>query len=284
VARGPEERAEVAAVVRAIVDHLIAHDWALVDIDGTPTRWAQFGPRQLNRSLDWWEGRGLNSLSILSYLAVAAHVTGDERYRTLARRLVDEHGYATNVLVPKITPGVGGGNQSDDEMALMGYYHLVRLERDPRLRQAWQRSLAGYWQLEQPERNPLFNVIAAVCLRDASFTDPYGTTMLEPDPADWLPDTLDTLRRFPLDLVDWRLENAHRHDVALLPRHVRPDAQGQVGLRRDGKVLPVDERTVFHWNHDPYRLDSGGEGRRLADGTSYLLPYHLARYHRIVVP
>ncbi|MFM7520304.1 MAG: family 20 glycosylhydrolase [Planctomycetota bacterium] len=284
VARGPEERAEVAAVVRGIVDHLIAHDWALVDIDGTPTRWAQFGPRQLNRSLDWWEGRGLNSLSILSYLAVAAHVTGDERYRTLARQLVDEHGYATNVLVPKITPGVGGGNQSDDEMALMGYYHLVRLERDPRLRQAWQRSLAGYWQLEQPERNPLFNVIAAVCLRDASFTDPYGTTALEPDPADWLPDTLDTLRRFPLDLVDWRLENAHRHDVALLPRHVRPDAHGAVGVRRDGKVLPVDERTVFHWNHDPYRLDSGGEGRRLADGTSYLLPYHLARYHRIIAP
>jgi len=41
---------------------------------------------------------------------------------------------------------------------------------------------------------------------------------------------------------------------------------------------------LFHWNHDPYRLDSGGEGRRLADGTSYLLPYHLARYHRIIAP
>jgi hexosaminidase len=284
VARGDGERAEVADVVRGIIDHLLTHDWALVDIDGTPTRWAQFGPRELNRSLDWWEGRGLNSLSLLSYLAVAAHVTGDDRYREVARRLVAEHGYANNVMVPKITAGVGGGNQSDDEMAMMGYYHLVRLERDPRLRQAWQRSLHDYWQLERPERNPLFNVIAAVCLRDGSFTDPYGTTALGLDPVDWLPDTIDTLRRFPLDLVDWRLENSHRHDVTFLPRQVRSDASGEVGVLRDGKVLPVDERTVFHWNHDPYRLDSGGDGRRLADGTSFLLPYHLARYHRIIAP
>jgi len=284
VARGAEERAEVAEVVRSITDHLIAHDWALVDIDGSPTRWAQFAPRQLNRSLDWWEGRGLNSLSILSYLAVAAHVTGDDRYRAEARRLIDEHGYASNALVPKITAGIGGGNQSDDEMAMMGYYHLVRLERDPRLRQAWMRSLHDYWQLERPERNPLFNVIAAVCLRGGAYTDPYGTVPLELVPDDWLPDTLDTLRRFPLDLVDWRLENAHRHDVAVLPRHVRPDAHGQVGVLRDGKVLPVDERHVFHWNHDPYRLDTGGTGTRLADGTSFLLPYHLARYHRVIAP
>ena len=284
VARDEEERREVVEVVRAMTDHLIDHDWTLVDIDGEPTRWAQFAPRQLNRTLDWWEGRGLNSLSILAYLAVAAHVTGDDRYREEARRLIDEHGYATNVLVPKITAGVGGGNQSDDEMAFMNYYHLIRYERDARLRQVWMKSLHDYWQLERPERNPLLNVIAAVCLQGGSFTDPFGTVPLGLDPRDWLEDSIDTLKRFPLDLVDWRLENSHRHDIVRLPRHVRPDVTQPLGLRLDGKVLPVDERMIFHWNHNPYELDTGGGGSRIADGTSYLLPYHMAVFHRVIAP
>lgn len=49
-------------------------------------------------------------------------------------------------------------------------------------------------------------------------------------------------------------------------------------MKQNGKVLPVDERIVFHWNHDPFRLDTGGDGSSLADGTSYLLPYYMGRY------
>jgi hypothetical protein len=51
------------------------------------------------------------------------------------------------------------------------------------------------------------------------------------------------------------------------------------GFRRDGRVLPIDERFVGHWNHDPWALDYGGNGRSLADGASYLLPYYMGRYH-----
>ena len=50
----------------------------------------------------------------------------------------------------------------------------------------------------------------------------------------------------------------------------------------DGKVLPVDERMVYHWNVDPYVLDHTGRGTRLADGTSFLLPYYMALYHQVV--
>jgi hypothetical protein len=44
-------------------------------------------------------------------------------------------------------------------------------------------------------------------------------------------------------------------------------------------VLPIDERYVNHWNHDPWRLDQGGNGQELASGASYLLPYYMGLYY-----
>ena len=283
VARDDAERAEVAAVVRRITDHLVSHDFTLVDHDGTPTRWGVFGPSALNANLRWADERGLNSLSMLTYLRIAHHVTGDARYDAAATTLVTRHGYAMNLLHPKVSLGVGGGNQSDDEMAFMNYYHLLKYERDPVVRAAAAKSLHGYWQLERPERNPFFNLVAAVALKDQTFTTAFGVESLTlPDQA-WRDDTLDTLRRFPVDLVDHGLSNSHRLDLRRLDADVRPDAEGPVGVRAsDGKVLPVDERMVFHWNVDPFTLDHKGTGARLADGTSYLLPYYMALHHGVI--
>ena len=283
VARDEAERAEVAAVVRRITDHLVAHDFTLVDHDGKPTRWGVFGPSALNASLNWADERGINSLSMLTYLRIAHHVTGDARFDDAAKTLVNRHGYAMNLLHPKVTLGVGGGNQSDDEMAFMNYYHLLKYERDPVVRAAAAKSLHGYWQLERPERNPFFNLVAAVALRDQAFTSAFEVESLTLPVASWRDDTLDTLRRFPVDLVDHGLENSHRLDVRRLDPHVRSDAEAPIGVRAiDGKVLPVDERMVFHWNVDPFALDHPGTGNRLADGTSFLLPYYMALHHGVI--
>ena len=282
VARDEAERSEVAAVVDRITSHLLAHDYALVDHDGTPTRWAVFGPEALNAQPRWIDERGLNSLSMLTYLRIAHHVTRDDRYDRAARDLVARHGYAMNLLHPKVTPGIGGGNQSDDEMAFMNYYHLLKYEPDPVVKSMVAKSLYEYWQLERPERNPFFNLVAAVRLRGQSFTTAFGAEDLTLPPSTWRDDTIDTLRRFPVDLIDHGLANSHRLDIRPLAAHIRPDAAGVVGLRNDGKVLPVDERMVFHWNVDPYALDYRGTGTRLADGTSFLLPYYMALHHGVV--
>ena len=63
-------------MVRDLTDHLITHNYTLTDHDGRPTRWGVFGPKPLNQDPLWWSERGLNSLSMLCYLAVAGHVTG----------------------------------------------------------------------------------------------------------------------------------------------------------------------------------------------------------------
>ncbi len=281
VADSPEEKAEVRAVVTGIVDHLLAHDFALVDWDGQPTRWAVFTPAKLNQDPDWYVERGLNSLSILSYLAVAEHMTGAGRYRAAAERLIREHHYAQNLMVPKIQAGPGTGNQSDDEMALMNFYNLIRYETDPELRSRYAFALYQYCLLELPELNPLFNFICAASLAGQKYRTPFRTLDLAL-PGPWLEESLDTLRRFPLDRVDWGLANSHRRDVVPVALDVPGSERSGRGWRRNGKVLPVDERFVEHWNHDPWRLDQGGQGLVLADGAAFLLPYYMGLYHGFV--
>jgi len=281
VARTDEERQEVRDHVSAVADHLLVHAYSLVDHDGRPTRWAVFGPDRLNHDRDWWQERGINSLSILSYLRTAHHITGDVRYERACRALVERHGYAMNAMIVKSHQGPGGGNQSDDEMIFMNYYNLIRYETDPDLRMKYLLGFRHHFENEIPEMNPLFNFLYAAVARGASFEDAFGRRDLSPPPG-WLEDAVDTLKRIPLDRFDWAHRNSVRRDIVLLPRHLRENSAGRYGMRNCGRVIPADERYFSHWNHDPWQLDTGGEGRTLADGTVFLLPYYLGLYHRFL--
>src|SRR5262245_18777646 len=75
-ARTDAEKRAVRGHVAAMTDHLIDHGFRLIDHDGKPTRWGIFDPQNLNHNVDFWVERGMNSLSILSYLKVTAHITG----------------------------------------------------------------------------------------------------------------------------------------------------------------------------------------------------------------
>ncbi len=282
VAETAEEKQDVQTVVRAVTDHLLAHNYSLVDWDAKPTRWAIFDPASLNGGKMFLTERGLNSLSMLAYLKVAEHVTGDPRYAKAYRTLVDEHHYATNAMVAKVSAGPGTGNQSDDEMAFMCYYLLLKYETDEDLAQRYAKSLAGYWSVERPEMNPFFNFVAAAGLKGRKFESAFRTEDLTPG-GSWLEDSLDTLRRLPRDRVDWGYRNHQRRDVIHLRSFLADDDEIEgVGYRRSGKVLPADERYFTHWNHNPYRLDSGGGGHTLGDGAVFLLPYYMGLYHQFI--
>ena len=47
-------------------------------------------------------------------------------------------------------------------------------------------------------------------------------------------------------------------------------------------MIPVDERFFNHWNHNPFALDTGGDGHELADGAVFLLPYYMGLYHGFI--
>ncbi|MGE3311940.1 MAG: hypothetical protein AB7O66_18395 [Limisphaerales bacterium] len=279
------EKERVREVVRDLTDHLVDHDFQLVDHDGTVTRWGVFGPASLNNDPNWWAERGLNSLSMLSYLAVAEHVTGDAKYGRAARNLIDQHGYAANIMNPKTQSGFGSGNQSDDEMAFMCFYNLLSYTKETAWRSRWLYAFHAYAALELPETNPFFNFAYAAHGVGASFSTPWGDFPIHPWNG-WHEDSLATLRGFPLDRCNWGHHNSHRLDlIRLPPQHSTdlydPRRSGR-GYRVNGRVLPVAERHFGHWNTDPWRLDYGGDGRELASGTVFLLPYYMGLHHGFI--
>lgn len=281
VAETETEKERVREVIRDLTDHLLAHGLTLTDHDGTPTRWGVYGPRSLNDDPRWWAERGLNSLSILTYLAVAEHLTGDAKYAAASRDLIDHHGYAQNLMFPKVQSGPGSGNQSDDEMAFMCCYTLLRCSTDAGLKNAVRASFYAYWQNEEPELNPFFDFAFAVHGQGQSITNVWGVFPVSPR-GDWFGDSVATLRGFPLDRLNWPLKNSHRLDVVPLggarsKDFYDPRDRGR-GHRVDGKVLPVENRHFGHWNTDPWELDYGGDATELAAGTVFLLPYYLGLY------
>ncbi len=282
------EKERVREVVRDLTDHLLTHHYQLIDHDGTHTRWGVFDPGSLNLDPDWWPERGLNSLSLLSYLTVAGYVTGDAKYAAAAQELIKQHGYAQNAMYPKVQAGIGSGNQSDDEMAFMDYYGLLRHTPDAGLRQQMLISFFLYWMGEAPEMNPFFNFAYAGSVLHRATANPNepGLLALKLWP-DWQSDAMATLYGFPLDRLDWGARNSHRLDVVPLPvlnssDLTDPDLPRRRGLRTNGKVLPVQNRYFTHWNTDPWRLDYQGHGNELGAGTSFLLPYYMGLYHGFI--
>jgi hypothetical protein len=274
VAETEEERQPARELIAAVTDHLLEHDFNLIDHDGKPTRWARFGPNTLNQ-LAWSEGRGLNSLSTLSYLAVAAHATGEKRFRDAFQNLAHHHAYLANIMTAKVQTGPSTGNQSDDEMAFMCYFNLLRYGTDPEVRRAATISLRRYWSLEEPEHSPLFNFIFA-----ASY-DGIGRFERRA-PSTCLAEGVDFLNRYPLDRCDWGFKNSHRLDVVHMPGFGGRRRLPRGELRTRG-VVPIDERFIERWNYDPWTLDETRTGRTLADGASFLLPYYIGRYFGFLV-
>ena len=286
VADTAEEKERVREVVRDLTDHLVSHGHQLIDHDGKPTRWAVFGPQIFNHDPLWWQERGLNSLSMLSYLAVAEHVTGDKKYGQASRELIEKHGYAQNLMHAKVQQGAGSGNQSDDEMAIMSYYGLLRCSTDEELKGMARISYFLYWLNESQEMNPFFNFAYASLNTGQRAETPFMEFSLTPR-GEWFEDSMATLYGFPLDRLSWNHKNSHRLDLAFLPRTrsvdlVDPDEPNRRGHRISGKVLPIENRHVGHWNHDPWHLDYGGNGSHLSAGTVFLLPYYMGLYHGFI--
>jgi hypothetical protein len=279
------ERERVREVVRDLTDHLISHDYLLIDHDGKPTRWGVFGPQFLNRSPNWIAERGLNSLSMLSYLSVAAHVTGDAKYTKACQSLIEEHGYAHNAMYPKVQHGPGSGNQSDDEMAFMDYYSLLRFSQNEDLKRMIRGSFFGYWVNEAPEMNPFFNFAYAAHSLEAKGQNAFRSFSLKPWPG-WHEDSMAALYGLPLDRLSWGHKNSHRLDIVGLEPVRSSDLDDldhrSRGHRVNGKVIPVENRHFNHWNTDPWRLDYGGNGGELASGTVFLLPYYMGLYHGFI--
>jgi hypothetical protein len=149
-------------------------------------------------------------------------------------------------------------NFSDEELAMLAFEPLIRLERDETLRTSHRRAMAQWWQNIAREDNPLWIYIYAQA-------NPGS-----PAPLDR---AAHALVRMPLDLVSWQVRNSHRLDVPPAPERDRH------GRQQTTRLLPPDERHVQKWNANPFELDGGRGGHLEDDGAAYLLPYWMGRYY-----
>lgn len=254
-----EEKEEIREKVRLIAGYLIDNDYFLIDADGEPTTWGRWNPHFLNTEFRFQ--RNLNALEILMVMKTAHHITGEERFKRAYFDLAKNHNYAKYMVKQKINqPGII--NHSDDELAFLAYYPLLKYEKHPVLQKMYRESIVRSWEIEQPERNPLFNFI-------------YGAVMPEGTDFD-LDGSLYTLRRISLDLVWWGHLNSHRADI-------ETKGEGRHGENQSVTPLPPDERQVMKWNGNPYKLDSSRSGHREEAGTFWLLPYWMGRYYGFIV-
>lgn len=254
------DRAAVRAAAGRIATHLLDHGLNLVGPGGRVTRWGRYSPDYF-QTPDGRADRALNSLEILSHLKVAYFLTHEEKFRQAYRRLVDNLGYDRNVL-EYATKAPLEVNYSDEELAYLSFYPLLRLEEDPHLKQEYQRSLEGLWRRTKDEKNPLWNYIAAAGLEAAHG---YGEQ-----------DALDSLERIPLDTICWTVKNSQRIDL-------EKNAQsGRFGEKQSRLAIPPNERGVMKWNGNPFELDGGNGGRSEDDGAFFLLPYWLGRYQGFI--
>jgi hypothetical protein len=251
------EKQKILGVVTRMTDHILNNNYQLIDVDGKRTRWGWWGPEEIWADPD---ETGLRALHILSHLRVALHITGSPRYEQAYNELISKHRYHLLTRNQKVNYP-GRVNHSDDELAFLSYYPLFNYETDPKLREVYVQSLERSWQVERPERNPLWNFIYAV-----------GSGGKEFDRSE----ALLTLKQIPMDQISWAVSNSHRLDVPIDNLNDRFDRKQAL------TVLPYDELPMSKWNGNPYRLDGGNGGRSEGDGVYFLLPYWMGRYHKLI--
>ena len=95
--------------------------------------------------------------------------------------------------------------------------------------------------------------------------------------------TTDTLIRWPLDLIDWPLSNAHRIDMVSLFAHTREPGKAICkGHRVGGYVFAWDEQASTYLEDDVWQLRLDADGTQLRPATAYLLSFYLGRAHGFI--
>ena len=85
------------------------------------------------------------------------------------------------------------------------------------------------------------------------------------------------LRTWPVEGVNWPVQNSNRQDIFFRPGQNRAFRSHTDSVR----VLPANERAQPRWNGNPHQLD-GGNGMSETGSGAWLLPYWMARYHGIL--
>jgi hypothetical protein len=86
---------------------------------------------------------------------------------------------------------------------------------------------------------------------------------------------VETLRDWPLDMIEWTVDNSRREDVQ---KDLTPGLD-EVFLTR---ILPRSEMGICMWDQEPYKALIGNNGQREDKPTDWLLAYWMGRYYGLL--
>ncbi|MDO6432234.1 hypothetical protein Q4E93_16655 [Flavitalea sp. BT771] len=270
----PDIKARAIRLLDTLMGHIVEHDLYLVDWDGQPTKWGRWNPAYVNARPVMVGDRKITSSNILAMLQTAWHFTHKPVYRNKALELLNKYGYLDNLMRPMKDIGPApdnadqlskdlsdGWNHSDDEMYFLGYWGLYRYALNDTLKAKFKSAIIDHWQIERPEQEAAWNIATAI------------TSVKSFD----LPEAVNYLQRYPMDLVNWQVTNSHRKDLV----HIAPNFRNQTITR----VLPPDELPITRHNANRFTLDGGDNGTsEYSAGDIWLLPYWMGRYLGVISP
>ena len=248
----------IAATAARIMDHILDHGYYLIDVTGKPTTWGRWSQEYFKQEP---ADSPLNSMELLSFLKSTAHITGDPKYDRAYRKVALDMGYARlSTRYRELREEI---NYSDEELAMLPLYCLFRYEHDEEFLDRYYRpAMDGWWDNIVREENPLWTFI-------------YATG--KPAAPIEFASSARTLYRMPVDTIEWTVHNSHRRDVVM-------DTDIDRFQHKQAKtLLPHDELPARKWNSNPFEVDGGSGGLSEDDGTAFLLPYWMGRYHGFLI-
>ena len=251
------EKVAVRDHVSKLVDHLIANDFNMMDIDGTHTRWSVWSPSLLNGDPEWAPDQSENSMELLTFLKLAYFMTGNEKYQQHYLKLINEHHYLDN-MTRLTAQNPAWFVYYDVIMQCYLYPILIQCEKDPKLKAWYEQHMDNWMKGRINDHNPQINFLYS-----------YSRNKKEE-----LKHSIDFLIDTPLDLVCWSIDHTKREDIKII--HQPDISEFEVNV-----LPPASIRATVRWDANPWLATSGNpEVER--EPVFWLLPYWMGRYLNMI--
>ena len=173
--------------------------------------------------------------------------------------------YLENCLNQLIIAPCDENSGGDVQLGFLAYYTYLSAARSPVAAAPIQASLRRTWRNVRRQRSSFWT---AHYLALSNATDEQAVS-----------DLIWNLQTWPLELIDYAVNNSQRLDIVL---NREADRFGQPLTTR---VLPANERrqAVYgRWDNLPAELADGGTGAWENSPGDWLLPYWMARFHGVL--
>ncbi len=258
LAADAEEKKRVAAQVDRIIGGIVDHGFVLQDIDGVATRWGHWNPGSLIDDPTWNEEAAGNAVEILTHLSVAYHMTGKPRYQEATKLLMEKYGYDKLAMkISFVTPSER--THIEDELLTIVYPNAVTYALNPTLKNVMQMSMRRWHPAVKNDHIPFYDFAYNKFSGDAVPLDK----------------SIAQLRDWPLDHIEWTVDNRWREDME---RDLTPGID-ELRLKR---LPPRSEMGLCMFDQEPYKMVIGNNGEREDRPNDWLMAYWMGRYYGFI--